>query len=247
MKDVSIRAARLHQTRSLLCPEKASLYQEKSPRSWASGPAPGDSGRREALGVRARPASTGAGGGGRAPAPSGAAAPGPARAAVCGGARLRLPLTQAGRVVLRATPERIRSPLEVPTVPGEPPSRPFQQAARRPGDRGRGAAGAGFGRTCLRQTQRDRPVSACGVSPVLAHVTSSRLQQPDTYAEAKLGGRPRGSLGHCGRVSYGASRRKATRTHRGLQLVGVADTPHFTSCGFPRSQHMTPAAEMRSH
>lgn len=60
MKDVSIRAARLHQTRPLLCPEKASLYQEKSPRSWASaaamrwsGPAPGDSGRREALGVRA--------------------------------------------------------------------------------------------------------------------------------------------------------------------------------------------------
>lgn len=143
MKDVSIRAARLHQTRALLCPEKASLYQEKSPRSWASGPAPGDSGRREALGVRARPASTGPGGGGRAPAPSGAAAPGPARAAVCGGARLRLPLTQAGRVVLRATPERIRLPLEVPTVPGEPPSRPFQQAARRPGDRGRGRRGRG--------------------------------------------------------------------------------------------------------
>lgn len=235
MKDVSIRAARLHQTRSLLCLEKASLYQEKSPRSWASGPAPGDSGRREALGGRARPASTGPGGGGRAPAPSGAAAPGPARAAVCGGARLRLPLTQAGRVVLRVTPKRIRLPLEVPTVPGEP----FQQAARRPGDRGRGAAGAGFGRTCLRQTQRDRPPSACGVSPVLAHVTSSRPQQPDTYAEAKLGGRPRGSLGHCGRVSCGASRRKAARTHRGLQLVGVADTPHFTSCGFPRSQHMT--------
>lgn len=237
MKDVSIRAARLHQTRPLLCPEKASLYQEKSPRSWASGPAPGGSGRREALGVRARPASTGPGGGGRAPAPSGAAAPGPARAAVCGGVRLRLPLTQAGRV--RATPKRIRLPLEVPTVPGEPPSRPFQQAARRPGDRGRGEAGAGFGRTCLRQTQRDRPPSACGVSPVLAHVTSSRPQQPDTYAEAKLGGRPRGSPGHCGRVSYGASRREAARTHRGLQLVGVADTPHCTSCGFPRSQHMT--------
>lgn len=50
MKDVSIRAARLHQTRPLLCPEKASLYQEKSPRSWASGPAPGDSGAERGAG-----------------------------------------------------------------------------------------------------------------------------------------------------------------------------------------------------
>lgn len=50
MKDVSIRAARLHQTRALLCPEKASLYQEKSPRSWASGPAPGGSGAERGAG-----------------------------------------------------------------------------------------------------------------------------------------------------------------------------------------------------
>lgn len=247
MKDVSIRAARLHQTRPLLCPEKASLYQEKSPRSWASGPAPGDSGAERGAGGprpacvhrgwRGRASACAVGGRGSAPSTRCRLWWGPPPAPSHSGGSGRPPgNTQEDPLAPRG-----------PHSPGRASLAAFPAGgtqARRPRT---GEAGAGFGRTCLRQTQRDRPPSACGVSPVLAHVTSSRPQQPDTYAEAKLGGRPRGSLGHCGRVSYGASRRKAARTHRGLQLVGVADTPHFTSCGFPRSQHMTPAAEMRSH
>lgn len=117
--------------------------------------------------------------------------PGSPRAAVCGGVRFRLPLDQADSVILRVIPKRVHLPLEVATVPGEALSWLFQKAVRRPGDQDGGSWRRGSGAPASPRCRGTLLSLRVTSHPCwLVHDASSWSEQPSTYAEAKLSGRP---------------------------------------------------------